>query len=260
MRYKSDTKRIGNYELSSTSESLSILPQPVMPSLKQATQRCLEALLGSTCLLCQGASRDGLLCADCTADLPTPPAATCPQCAEQTTHGERCGACLKETPHFDRTMAVFRYDFPVDRIIHALKYGHQLAVAKWLGQKIATRSESGASLIVPLPLHPERLRERGFNQSMEIARAAAGHLGLMIDHSSVFRNRATPPQADLPVKERRRNVRGAFECSADMSGQHILLIDDVMTTGATLNECARVLKLHGAARVSVAVAARALKH
>jgi ComF family protein len=232
----------------------------MMPSLKQVARRGLAALLGNTCLLCQGASQDSLLCADCSTDLPAPPAATCPQCAEQTTHGERCGACLKETPHFDRTLAIFRYDFPIDRIIHALKYGHQLAVADWLGLQIAAQIEPGISLIVPLPLHPERLRERGFNQSMEIARAVADCRGLTIDHSSVCRNRATPPQADLPLKERRRNVRGAFECSADMSGKHVLLIDDVMTTGATLNECARVLKLHGAARVSVAVAARALKH
>lgn len=232
----------------------------MMPSLKQVAQRGLNALLGSTCLLCQGPSQDSLLCTDCSSDLPAPPAATCPQCAEQTTHGERCGACLKETPHFDRTLAIFRYDFPIDRIIHALKYGHQLAVADWLGQQIAAQIEAGVSLIVPLPLHPERLRERGFNQSMEIARAVAGRLGLMIDHSSVFRNRATPPQADLPLKKRRKNVRGAFECSTDITGNHVLLIDDVMTTGATLNECARVLKLHGATQVSVAVAARALKH
>jgi len=232
----------------------------MMPSLKQVARRGLNALLGSTCLLCQGASQDSLLCAECTADLPAPPAATCPQCAEQTTHGERCGACLKETPHFDRTLAIFRYDFPIDRIIHALKYGHQLAVGDWLGQQIAAQIAPGVSLVVPLPLHPERLRERGFNQSMEIARAVASRLGLPIDHDSVFRNRATPPQADLPLKERRKNVRGAFECRADMSGKHVLLIDDVMTTGATLNECARVLKLHGAAEVSVAVAARALKH
>jgi ComF family protein len=115
-------------------------------------------------------------------------------------------------------------------------------------------------LILPLPLHPERLRERGFNQSMEIARALGNCLNLAVDRSSLVRNRATPPQADLPLKERHRNVRGAFECTADMTGKDILLIDDVMTSGATLNECARVLKLHGASSITAVVAARALKH
>lgn len=239
---------------------MSILPQAFVHPLKQLGKRCLSALLPESCLLCGADSQSSLLCADCTADLPALPAASCPKCGEQTTHGERCGACLKEAPHFDRTIALYRYDFPVDRIIHALKYGHQLAVAGWLGIKLAERLAADKRLIIPLPLHPDRVRERGFNQSAEIARVVGNCLNLPVDRSSVLRNRATLPQADLPFKERHKNVRGAFECRVDMSGKNILLIDDVMTTGATLNECARVLKLHGAADISVAVAARALKH
>jgi ComF family protein len=115
-------------------------------------------------------------------------------------------------------------------------------------------------LIIPLPLHSERLRERGFNQSTEIAARLGKCLKLPVDRSTVLRTRATPPQAELPLKERHKNVRGAFECRGDFSGRRILLVDDVMTTGATLNECARVVKLHGASTVRVAVAARALKH
>lgn len=222
--------------------------------------RWLNNALPGSCLLCGIDSSDGLLCPACAADLPMPPTACCPQCADQTTYGERCGACLKEAPHFDLTVAAFHYDFPVDRIIHALKYGHQLAVAKWLGGRLAKLIAPGEQLILPLPLHAERLRERGFNQSMEIARVIGNCLNLPVDRSSLVRNRATPPQADLPFKERHKNVRGAFECLVDMTGKNIVLIDDVMTTGATLNECARVLKLHGANRVTVAVAARALKH
>lgn len=115
-------------------------------------------------------------------------------------------------------------------------------------------------LIIPLPLHADRLRERGFNQSAELARAIGKHLKLTVDHSIAFRNRATPPQAEQPLKERHKNVRGAFECRADLSGKNIILVDDVMTTGATVNECSRVLRLHGATEISVVVAARALKH
>ncbi|UCV07290.1 ComF family protein [Dechloromonas denitrificans] len=231
-----------------------------MYRLKSLVSRWLNDAFPGSCLLCGSDSPDALLCPACTADLPAPPSACCPQCAEQTTYGERCGACLKDPPHFDQTLAAFHYDFPVNRIIQALKYGHQLAVAKWLGYQLAALIKPGEQLIVPLPLHPERLRERGFNQSMEIARGVGKQLNLPVDHCSLFRNRPTPRQADLPLKERRKNVRGAFECTADMTGKNILLIDDVMTSGATLNECARVLKLHGAAHVTAVVAARALKH
>lgn len=231
-----------------------------MLPIKQLARSWLASLLPGSCLLCGTDSRDALLCPACTNDLPALPPAQCPQCAEQTTHGERCGACLKTPPHFDRTVAAFRYDFPVDRIIHALKYGHQLAVAGWLAERLAACLPTGDELIVALPLHDERLRDRGFNQSVEIARLLGHRLGRPVDCGSLRRTRATPPQADLPLKERQRNVRGAFECVADFSGKQILLIDDVMTTGSTVNEAARVLKLHGATRVTVGVVARALKH
>lgn len=238
---------------------LSILPHP--GALKELACRLENSLLPSSCLLCASDSRHELLCPDCAADLPLLPDHRCPLCAEQTTHGERCGACLKDPPYFDRTIALLRYDFPLDRIIHALKYGHQLAVAQWCGRRLARQlAANDFDYIIPLPLHTERLRERGFNQSAEIARALGNCLDLPVDRSAVVRTRATPPQADLAHKERRRNVRGAFECRADFSGRRLLLLDDVMTTGATVNECARVLKLHGAASITVGVIARALKH
>lgn len=240
---------------------MSILPQAFRQALKQVAEHLSSAIPSGACLLCGSDSASQILCAACLADLPTMPAALCPRCAERTTHGERCGACLKEAPHFDRVAAVFRYDFPVDRIIQALKYGHQLAVAGWIGKLLADRLlASEHDLIVPLPLHPQRLRERGFNQSMEIARTLSQALDLPVEHKHLLRMRATQPQADLPHKERHKNVRGAFECRTDYSGLRILLVDDVMTTGATLNECARTLKIHGAQTVSVAVAARTLKH
>jgi ComF family protein len=236
-----------------------ILPQP--DGVKRLARQFLNVALPGSCLLCGDNSQGSLLCAPCAQDLPTLSNALCPICADQTTHGERCGACLRETPHFDRTIALFCYDFPVDRIVHALKYGHQLAVAAWSGQRLAERIGTGQNdFIIPLPLHAERLRERGFNQSAEIAKALGNWLKTPLDRSNLLRTRATPPQADLPHKARHKNVRGAFECRADFTGKRLLLIDDVMTTGATANECARVLKLHGASAVTVAIIARALKH
>lgn len=234
---------------------MSILPYPSL--IKAVGAR----LLPGSCLLCGADSESGVICAACQADLPMLPPRLCPVCAEQTTHGERCGACLKDAPHFDRTIAAFRYDFPLDRVIHALKYGHQLALAPWFGQHMLARfTDPDVDRIVPLPLHRDRLRERGFNQAGEIARTLGAALGLPVDLDVLLRTRATPPQADLTDKERRRNVRGAFECRSDFSGQRLLLVDDVMTTGATANECARTLKIHGARSVAVLVAARAFKH
>jgi ComF family protein len=221
----------------------------------------LQQLLPSTCLLCGGNAEESVLCAGCIGDLPELPDHTCPHCSEPTTHGERCGACLKDPPHFARTFALYRYDFPADRLVHALKYGHQLALAAWFGQRLGERIAGHAfDAIIPLPLHPNRLRERGFNQSGEIARQLQIPTKIPVDRSSLLRTRETPPQAELPLKARHKNVRGAFECRTDFTGRRILLVDDVMTTGATANECARVLRLHGAAEVSVAVVARALKN
>ena len=238
---------------------MSILPQP--DGLQRLGRKILDAILPGSCLLCGDDSQGSLLCPSCANDLPQLAHTVCPICADQTTHGERCGACLRETPHFERTIALFRYDFPADRLVHALKYGHQLAVAAWSAQRLSERiNPSDFDRIIPLPLHPERLRERGFNQSAEIAKAFQFWPKIPVDRGNVLRTRATPPQADLPHKARHKNVRGAFECRADFTGQRLLLIDDVMTTGATANECARVLKLHGAKSVTVAVIARALKH
>ena len=110
-----------------------------------------------------------------------------------------------------------------------------------------------------MPLHPARLRARGFNQSLEIARPLGRALGIPVAPDGLIRTRATPPQAELPLKERARNVRGAFEYRGELAGQRVLLVDDVMTTGSTLREAARILALHGAGPITVAVAARALR-
>ena len=235
---------------------MSILPQP----LRTALNRVAAHLLPGSCPLCAADSGSGLLCPACASDLPQLPAALCPQCGDGTTLGERCGACLKDPPAFARTVALFRYEFPVDRLIQALKYGHQLPLAAWFGARLGQMLVAADyDLVLPLPLHPSRLRTRGFNQSLEIARPVARALGLPIDPILLTRTRATPPQADLPFKERARNVRGAFECAGDLAGRRILLVDDVMTTGSTLREAARILQLHGAGPITVGVAARALR-
>ena len=238
---------------------MSILPQASMHPIKLIRRFFNRGIPGS-CLLCGADCQTSPICFDCEADLPLCSATLCPQCGAPTTYGERCGACLIEAPYFDRTITLYRYEFPIDQVIRSFKYGHQLSVANWLGQRLAQRIQTPVDLIVPLPLHPERLRERGFNQSVEIAATIGNCLNLPVHRSTLQRTRATPHQTGLSPKERKKNVCAAFECNTDYSGKTILLVDDVMTTGATLNECARILKLHGAVAVIATVTARAQKH
>jgi len=237
-----------------------ILPHALSTPVARALAATREALLPASCLLCGGDGARPVLCPGCQGDLPLLPSAHCPRCAEPTPYGEHCGRCLHAPLHFDRAFALFLYDFPLDRLIHALKYGHRLGVAAWFGAGLAEAIAPAAGfLVVPMPLHPQRLKERGFNQAGEIARPLARRLGLSCASEALLRTRDTAAQASLPLAKRTGNVRGAFECRQDFSGRSILLVDDVMTTGATLDEAARSLKLHGATTVWAAVVARAAK-
>jgi ComF family protein len=157
-------------------------------------------------------------------------------------------------------LAPFAYVFPIDAVVQALKYGGRLTLSRPLADALAATIDERVDLLIPMPLSEARLRERGFNQSHEIARPVSRITGIDLAADLCRRVVHTPPQAMLPWKERARNVRGAFVCDTDLSGLHVAVIDDVVTTGATLNEIARVLKRAGASRVSGWSAARALRH
>ncbi|TXG86190.1 MAG: ComF family protein [Rhodocyclaceae bacterium] len=231
--------------------------------LTQAGRQLIESLLPQDCLLCSAPSADDLLCTACRADLPLLPSPACPRCALPTAGGEVCGRCLRHPPHFDRLIAAFPYAFPIDRMLQQFKYGHQLALAGWFGKQLAmisTEEDGGlaADLIVPMPLHPRRMKERGFNQALEIARQLQVPGGARLATTLCERIRETAPQEGLSLLQRRRNLRNAFICREDLHGKRILLVDDVVTTGASINECARTLRLHGAAAVTVLAVARTL--
>lgn len=229
-------------------------------NLKKAMYSAANALLPQDCFLCAAPAGDCLLCPACAASLPRLTDERCPICALPTPGAAVCGGCLNHAPHFDATQAVFRYEFPLDRLIQSLKYAHRLASADFLGQALAKLTlPFRPDLILPVPLAPARLAGRGFNQALVIARPLARLLGIPLETSRVHRRRDTAPQASLPWKERKQNIRHAFECELDLTGKAVLVIDDVMTTGATLDELARMLKAHGAARVENFVLARALK-
>ena len=220
----------------------------------------IERLFKHTCLLCGVAASAERLCGRCRDDLPHHTLLHCPQCAIPTPAGQICGACLRHPPAYDRTIAAFSYRFPVDQLIPALKYHSRLAIAQVLGQHLAqaVAARPRPDLLIPMPLHPARIRQRGFNHATEIGRVVAGSLNLTLDFECCKRVRDTPPQVALAYDQRRRNVRGAFVCEMDLTGKRIALIDDVMTTGTSLDELAKTLKKAGATEVETWVVARTL--
>lgn len=185
----------------------------------------------------------------------------CPVCAAAAPADGPCGQCQKHPPTFTRTLAAFAYVAPIDQLIWRMKYRGRLDLTRALGEQLAAHLaralDRPPDRLVPVPLHRARLRERGYNQSLELARPVARRLGLTLDPYSLQRVRPTPPQMQLPHAERARNIRGAFAARTSFTGQRIAIVDDVMTTGATVHELARCLRRAGAAAVEVWVVARA---
>lgn len=220
-------------------------------------------LFPGNCLLCAARTPAGQpLCAGCAAALPRITTA-CPRCAAPLAEASSaaCGVCQQHRLYFDATQALFRYQPPVDRLIQNLKYHRQLSLACVLGKLLAehlhTSTTPRPDILVPVPLHRTRLRERGYNQSLELARVMARRFDLPLTTHTVKRVRATPPQTTLTSNERRRNVRNAFHTTADFSGKRVAIVDDVMTSGHTVNALAKCLRRAGAVGIVVWVAARA---
>jgi ComF family protein len=218
-----------------------------------------EMLFGGNCFLCKGKA-DALLCAPCDADLPRLGAELCPRCALASPGAAVCGRCLSQPPAYDATSAALAYAFPADVLVQALKFRGELALAPVLGDLLARRIADAADCIVPVPLSGERLRSRGYNQSLEIARRVATVTGTRLAPELCERRRDTATQMDLPLEERAKNVRGAFHCPGIIGSATVAVLDDVMTTGATLDEIAAALKRAGATRVVNWVVARTPAH
>lgn len=214
------------------------------------------------CVLCGSLSRDGLWCAACDAVLPYLDAAHCPVCALPTPSGEVCGHCLSQPPLFTRTTTVFAYAFPLDKLIQDMKYGEQLSLAHAFAKKLAQHIDNSdlPDYIIAMPLHPAKLRERGFNQSQLLAATVGRELKLKLLPNACQRVRDTPPQSALPWKARKKNMRNAFCCDMDLTGKRVALVDDVLTTGASLNALAEAVSRRGAIQISAWVVARTLPH
>lgn len=225
--------------------------------------RLAAALLPPCCVLCQGPGQIPALdlCGECEAELPRIEG-PCPVCAlPRGSWGRPCGGCLRDPPPYDRCVAAFDYAFPVDRLVQSLKYGHQLAVGRVLGHLAGSAVlERGLHLdidvLLPVPLHPARLAERGFNQSLEIARWAGRRVGRPVLDRALVRTRPTVPQVGLPLDARHANLAGAFASSAAVRGRRVVIVDDVVTTGSTVREAALSLRAAGAFSVDVWCVAR----
>ena len=229
-------------------------------------RRLLDAIYPPACLLCAAPGTDGMdICAACRNRLPWLGPA-CSQCAiplpAHSGDGPRCGQCLQQPPAFDASLSLFRYERDAVKLIHALKFNQKLACSRLLGtllaDAVARQADALPDCILPVPLHRRRLRERGYNQSIELARPVASAFGIPIDVRSVERVRNTDAQARLDRKRRRNNMRGAFQLAGPLSVRHVAIVDDVVTTMCTVNELARVVKQVGVERVDVWSIARAV--
>lgn len=221
-----------------------------------------EWLLPPTCVLCGQRGHAGQdICQGCVSDLPVTGIA-CRCCALPLAQGQVCGTCLKRTPAYDRTRAAFLYRPPLDHLLRGLKFQRHLHVARVLGILMADRLADGLDadhlpdLLLPVPLHPQRLRERGYNQALELARPLAAALGVALEPTACRRQRATPPQAGLDAAARRRNLRQAFVAERVVAGRRVAVVDDVMTTGSTAEAVANALRRAGAREVEIWVCAR----
>lgn len=220
----------------------------------------LARLLPARCLLCgMDATPSTSFCHGCRADLPVP-ADPCPLCALPlaTPDAVACGACLTDPPPYARCVSALLYAPPADRLVAALKYRERLAVARSLAPMLVERigPEPAIDALLPVPLHWRRRWSRGFNQAEVIAAELASHLSLPVHNRWLQRTRATPAQQALTAVQRRRNLRAAFALQHPVEGLRLALIDDVVTTGSTAAELARLLLEAGAARVEIWCLAR----
>jgi len=214
-----------------------------------------------TCLLCGAPGTDDLdLCPGCLRALPWNLSA-CRSCAAPLALPGTCGQCLNHPPAFDAALTPLLYRPPLDWLVQGFKFNRRLAPGRLLGELLARHVErevtSLPELIVPVPLHPARLRERGYNQALELARPLSRRVGVPLAPGLVRRSRATATQSLLAADERRRNVRGAFQLVQPLQARHVVIVDDVIATGSTVGELARVLRRAGAQRIEVWAVARA---
>ncbi len=229
-------------------------------------QRLVRAVYPPRCVLCSAPGFGDLdICEACYDDLPWLES-TCTQCAiplaDDSGDDLKCGRCLQQPPAFDHSLSLFTYEKTAIKLIHQLKFNEKLAYSRLLGSMLAEKIQNQCielpDCILPVPLNKKRIRQRGFNQSIELARCASTTFNIAMDRRSVIRVRDTQTQTGLDKKQRRKNIRGAFAIVKPVNARHVAIVDDVVTTTSTVNELARILKTTGVRRVDVWSIARAV--
>ena len=236
-------------------------------------RRILDFILPTSCSYCNdpvGDSGIPFFCSSCWADFSQIQGPVCPRCGRPFDSNEAlnnspdhaCLACRQEPPRFDQALSAGHFEGSLREAVHQFKYRPCRSLGKPLGEWMATKVLLVADLdiVMPVPLHAGRLKERGFNQALLLAHQTSEAHGIPLSCDNLFRTRHTRPQVELSGAERIRNVAGAFALRrpGEVAGRRLVLIDDVFTTGATMNECAVVLKRAGAAQVTAFTLARAL--
>jgi ComF family protein len=218
-------------------------------------ERVANRLLPARCLLCADTCT-GAVCALCDAALSRTGDESCPRCRLPASNGEVCGRCLRFPPRWNRLGATFMYEFPLDRLIVGGKHARFWGVFDWAAASIDHWPFAANATLVPVPLAAERVEARGYNQASLLAQELAKRFALRVDNDALIRIRATGTQTNRNWVERRRNVKDAFAATRSFAGESVVLIDDVLTTGATLNECAKAALNADAASVDAFVIAR----
>jgi len=222
-------------------------------------KKIINLLLPNQCILCQANSERSLsLCLDCEKELPWNDKA-CPRCGKGITSIDQslCGICLSHPPPYHGCIAAFRYQAPISDWISGMKFHDKWHYSQILGKLFAKtlqrtlEKKDYPELIIPVPLHQKRLRKRGFNQALEIAKPIAKLLNIPIDIKSIQRIKNTQPQSELSAKDRCSNIRNAFKINTKIKASHIAIVDDVITTGNTINEFTNIVKKNGVQRIDV---------
>lgn len=213
------------------------------------------------CLLCGAYDSDHILCTPCQADLPRLNK-VCPMCSAPTSTGSLCGQCIASPPAYHLTYCLYPYVAPIDRLIAKMKYHDTLVLCHFFAEQLYQKLKDKPlpDMLIPIPLHPRRLKERGYNQSWEITKILGKKLNIAISSSVLVRVRDTLPQASLPFSERRKNMNRAFKLDSTNIPKHIALIDDVVTTGHTSNMAAIALQKAGVVHIELWTIARAIRH
>jgi len=226
-------------------------------------KRLMDYLTPGCCLLCDALVSEGSqLCPGCAVDGPAPHS-VCQHCGGLLRARGTICSCVGKPRTLDRILAVRAYHYPVNSLVQEMKYHGQLGLCREFGFSIAGLAHSTCSTLpdclIPVPMHRSRLRERGYNQALEIAHAVSARLDLLLETNLLSRVRSTVPQIDLDPESRARNVRGAFVLHNAGTYEHVAIVDDVFTTGATAFELAKLLKSSGIRKVELWSYAIALK-